>query len=299
MCAQTPQELEGFLQQCQLRVNAVLEKKFDVEYPSSNLKQAMTYAALGGGKRIRPALVYGSVLAVGGELAAGDAAACAVELIHSYSLVHDDLPSMDDDDLRRGRPTVHTAFNEATAILVGDALQSMAFEILSTAETVAPDKALKMIQQLSLAAGASGMVGGQYLDFEAVGTQPTLAELEILYSLKTGALIRTSVLLGGLSYPQTSRQQLTALKAYATQLGLAFQVQDDILDETSDTETLGKPQGSDRELNKPTYVSLLGVDGAQEKATELVKNASKALDEFSEAADTLRNLAAFIVSRAH
>jgi geranylgeranyl diphosphate synthase type II len=299
MSAQTPHELEAFLQQCQLRVNAVLEEKFNIEDPSHNLKQAMTYAVLGGGKRIRPTLVYGSVLAVGGNLAAGDAAACAVELIHSYSLVHDDLPSMDDDDLRRGRPTVHKAFDEATAILVGDALQSMAFEILSTAEAVKPDQALKMIQQLSQAAGTSGMVGGQYLDFQAVGTQPILAELEKIHNAKTGALIRASVLLGGLSCPQTSHQQLEALKEYATQLGLAFQVQDDILDETSDTETLGKPQGSDRELNKPTYVSLLGVDGAREKATELVKNAIKALGEFSEAADTLRNLAAFIVSRAH
>ena len=260
----------------------------------------MEYACLGGGKRIRPVLVYGSIQAVGGELEAADSAAAAVELIHSYSLAHDDLPAMDDDDLRRGRPTVHKAFNEATAILAGDALQSLAFQILSAEpQSLSHPMRLRMVLLLSQATGANGMVAGQSLDNEAVGVELSLAQMEQMHQLKTGALIKCSVLLGGMSHAQVSDAQLAALDQYATHIGLAFQVQDDILDETSDTHTLGKPQGSDRAQNKPTYVSLLGLDGARSKATALADAAIEALNGFSGQADPLRELASYVVKRLH
>ena len=300
MPAQTPQPLDQFLLDCQHRVNRILSEQVSGLAPSARLQQAMTYATLGGGKRVRPVLVYGSALAVGGGLDAADAAAGAVELIHSYSLVHDDLPAMDNDDLRRGQPTVHKAFDEATAILVGDGLQSLAFKLLSNATAGLDAIAqLKMVNILSDAAGGIGMVGGQTLDFEAVGKSLTLAELETMHKLKTGALIRASVLLGGLSHPATTAAQLQALENYAGCIGLAFQVRDDILDETSDTQTLGKPQGSDRASNKPTYVTLLGVEGARDKAAALSQEAIAALSEFPACADHLRALAAYIVSRLH
>lgn len=300
MTSDPTQALQSFLQQCGQRANGLLRQQIQAHTPSQRLRQAMEHAALGGGKRLRPVLVYGSALAVGGELAAADAAAGAVELIHNYSLVHDDLPAMDDDDLRRGLPTVHKAFDEATAILVGDALQSLAFRLLSQpSDQIEAPVQLRMIQILSEAAGEQGMVGGQALDFEAVGKALTLAELETMHKLKTGALIRASVLLGGLSHAGTTPAQLQALEEYALNIGLAFQVRDDILDETSDTVTLGKPQGSDRKSNKPTYVSLLGVDAAKAKATKLAERAVAALADFPREADRLRELASYIVSRLH
>lgn len=292
--------LESFLQQCQQRVNSNLAQHLSLNAPSERLKEAMEYACLGGGKRIRPVLVYGSVKAVGGDLEAADTAAAACELIHSYSLVHDDLPAMDDDDLRRGRPTVHKAFDEATAILVGDALQALAFQLLSAQpQALSHEIQLRRVLLLSQAAGAGGMVGGQSLDYEAVGTELNLEQLEKMHNLKTAALIKCSVLLGGLSHAQVTDSQLAALEKYAANIGLAFQVQDDILDETGDTKTLGKPQGSDRELNKPTYVSLLGLDGARSKASDLADDAIEALSEFSGEADSLRELAGYVVKRLH
>jgi geranylgeranyl diphosphate synthase, type II len=297
-------QLDEFLQQCRQRVNQRLAVALNAEIASATLLEAMRYACLGGGKRIRPVLAYGSALAVGGELAAADNAAAAIELIHSYSLVHDDLPAMDDDDLRRGKPTVHKAFDEATAILVGDALQSLAFQILS-ADPVAQENVLEarnrlaMVQLLSQSAGATGMVGGQSLDFEAVGLELNIQQLEQMHSLKTGALIRCAVLLGGLSCESTSDSQMTALAAYADNIGLAFQVQDDILDVTSDTSQLGKPQGSDSDKNKPTYVSVLGLDEATALANSLSDKAIAALQEFPASANPLRELAAFVVSRLH
>lgn len=300
MNSEKSQALDSFLEQCQQRVNNNLTQYLNLNIPSQRLKDAMEYACLGGGKRIRPVLAYGGVQAVGGELEAADAAAAACELIHSYSLVHDDLPAMDDDDLRRGRATVHKAFDEATAILVGDALQSLAFQILSEAnQSLSHEKQLARVQLLSHAAGASGMVGGQSLDFEAVGAQLDLQQLEQMHKLKTAALIKCAVLLGGMSHAQVTDSQLAALERYGTNIGLAFQVQDDILDETSDTKTMGKPQGSDRALNKPTYVSLLGLDGARGKAEELAQAAIGALDELSGAADPLRDLASYVVRRLH
>ena len=304
MSTSKPLQLDEFLQQCRQRVDARLDVALDAEIASSTLLEAMRYACLGGGKRIRPVLAYGSALAVGGELAAADNAAAAIELIHSYSLVHDDLPAMDDDDLRRGKPTLHKAYDEATAILVGDALQSLAFQILSAdpvtqKNVLGARNRLAMVQLLSQATGATGMVGGQSLDFEAVGLELNIQQLEQMHSLKTGALIRCAVLLGGLSCESTSDSQMTALAAYADNIGLAFQVQDDILDVVGDTSQLGKPQGSDSDKNKPTYVSVLGLDEAKALANSLSEKAIAALQEFPASADPLRELAAFVVSRLH
>ena len=300
MSSSKTKRLDAFLLQCQQRVDLRLSEKLNAEIISQSLKQAMQYACLGGGKRIRPVLTYGSVLAVGGDMAAADNAAAAVELIHSYSLVHDDLPAMDDDDLRRGKPTVHKAFDEATAILVGDALQSLAFQLLSSeVDAIPAHSRLAMVQLLSQASGATGMVGGQSLDFEAVGETLSLVQLEQMHKLKTGALIRCAVLLGTMSCQTASAAQMTALADYADNIGLAFQVQDYILDVTSDTSLLGKPQGSDSDKNKPTYVSLLGIDAAKELAAKLSENAVSALQGFSTSADPLRELAIYLSRRLH
>ncbi len=257
----------------------------------TRLHEAMRYAVLNGGKRIRPVLVYVAGTAVGAPLTALDHAACAVELIHAYSLVHDDLPCMDDDDLRRGKPTCHKAFDEATALLVGDALQSLAFQTLAQSHSV------EMINVLATAIGSRGMAGGQALDIEAVGKSLNLIELENLHIHKTGALIRASVKMGALAKPNLSSDILQALDHYAKCIGLAFQIQDDILDETTDTDTLGKPQGSDRAHNKPTYPSLLGLQGSRHMAEELIDNALNSLTIFDEAADPLRQLAHYIIDR--
>lgn len=258
----------------------------------------MRYACLDGGKRIRPVLVYASAQAAEANFDNCDAAACAVELIHSYSLVHDDLPAMDDDDLRRGKPSVHKAFDEATAILVGDALQALAFQCLSKQNNdLSADTKIRMTAQLAEAAGAFGMTGGQSLDLEASGTAIDLEQLESLHKLKTGALIKASVKLGALGAEKINESLISALENYADNIGLAFQVQDDIIDEISDTETLGKPQGSDRAQLKSTYVSLLGLEQAKLKAGELANNAIRALDGFPESANHLRDLAAYIVNR--
>lgn len=286
------------MQASRQRVNARLWAAIASDEGSAKLQEAMIHACADGGKRIRPLLAYASALAVGGSVEQADAAATAVELIHCYSLVHDDLPAMDDDDLRRGKPTVHKAFDEATAILVGDALQALAFELLcADGVGVSSEQRIDMIACLAFAAGARGMVGGQALDFQAVGEAQTLEQLEKMHSLKTGALIRAAVRLGALSHDQCSAEALASLDDYAAKLGLAFQVRDDILDEISDTATLGKPQGSDSGANKPTYLSLLGLDAARTKAEELAGEAIKALENFDEKAEPLRRLADYIVER--
>lgn len=274
------------------RVDAELARCLPVAtiHPT-RLHEAMRYAVLNGGKRIRPVLVYVAGTAVGAPLTALDHAACAVEFIHAYSLVHDDLPCMDDDDLRRGKPTCHKAFGEATALLVGDALQSLAFQVLTQSHSI------EMINVLATAIGSRGMAGGQALDIEATGKSLNLIELENLHIHKTGALIRASVKMGALANPDLSPDILQALDYYAKCIGLAFQIQDDILDETTDTETLGKPQGSDRAHNKPTYPSLLGLQGSRQMAEELIDNALNSLTIFDEAADPLRHLAHYIIDR--
>jgi len=270
--------------------------------PEAQLQEAMRYSVIGGGgKRVRPVLVYAAGKALNINEDQLDACACAVEIIHAYSLIHDDLPAMDDDDLRRGRPTCHKKYDEATAILAGDALQAFAFEILAadTALQTSPGNRIEMIKLLAQASGSIGMAGGQAIDLAAVGKALKLEELENMHLLKTGALIRASVLLGAMCSPNVQASKLEALDTYAHCVGLAFQIHDDVLDVTADTETLGKPQGSDMEQNKPTYPALLGLEGAQQRALELHERAIKALEVFDESADTLRKLSAYIIERGH
>ncbi len=224
-----------------------------------------------------------------------------MELIHAYSLVHDDLPAMDDDDLRRGKPTVHKAFDEATAILAGDALQSLAFELLSHAPMAGlePGHRLNMVEELARASGSRGMCGGQAIDIAAAGRELSLVELENMHIHKTGALLRASIKLGALCQAQHNSGALEQLDHFGKCIGLAFQIQDDILDITATTEELGKAQGADAARNKPTYPALLGLDGARERAAELYDQALESLRDFDERAQPLRDLAGFIVQRRH
>jgi farnesyl diphosphate synthase len=267
-----------------------------------HLHTAMRYAVLGGGKRIRPLLVFaaselGSIDRV--DVSLVNRAACAIEMIHTYSLVHDDLPCMDDDDLRRGRPTVHKAFDEATALLVGDALQTRAFEILSHPTNVDPQiglTQLRMIESLAYASGSKGMAGGQAIDLQNVGKKMDLPALEEMHAMKTGALLICSVQLGGIA-AQLPPASMALLNTYAKALGLAFQVVDDILDATADSATLGKTAGKDAAQDKPTYVTLKGLDYANKLATELKGRALDSLSEFGPQADALRHLAHLVVDR--
>jgi len=254
---------------------------------------------LGDGKRLRPALVYATGEAVGGPLAALDRPACAVEMIHAYSLVHDDLPAMDDDDLRRGQPTCHRAFDEATAILAGDALQALAFEMLAVDDAGAPlppEVRSAMVLALARAVGVDGMVGGQSLDLAAAGRELALAELEQVHRYKTGALLRVSVRLGALA-GGADAGLCERLDRYAAAIGLAFQVVDDVLDVTVDTATLGKSQGADIEQDKCTYPVLLGVEGARDYAWRMHDEGQVALDGLGAEFDILRQLATFVVER--
>ena len=284
------------------RANQALDQRLPAaDLHPGDLHQAMRYAVLGGGKRLRPILAYAAGVAVGAELDVLDAPACALECIHAYSLIHDDLPAMDDDDLRHGQPSCHKAYGEALAILAGDALQALAFQILAqdTSLNVPPAVRLRMLGVLIQAAGSRGMVGGQAIDLAAVGRMLTLAELENMHIHKTGALIRASVLLGALSQPAVDPILLERLDRYAKCIGLAFQIRDDILDEIGDAATLGKTPGADRVRNKPTYPALLGLDGAREHARILYDEARMALDTLGAEADPLRWIAAYIVERAY
>jgi len=276
----------------------------DAQALPMRLHEAMRYAVLGGGKRIRAALVYAA-----GEAATGgqplnaaqkkslDHCAAAVECIHAYSLVHDDMPCMDDDVLRRGQPTVHVAYDEATAMLVGDALQPLAFQALATMP-VAPALIVQAITKLAQAVGSQGMVGGQAIDCAHVGQLLDVDDLRTMHEMKTGALLRASVLLGGI-VSGASSQTRGHLRTYAQAVGLAFQVADDILDVTADTDTLGKTAGKDEAQNKPTYVSLMGLEAAQEFLQELVEQAQTALLPLGAGAKTLSMLAHFIAARDH
>ena len=271
----------------------------DAETAPERLHQAMRYVVLGGGKRLRPVLVHaaGAVFGVASEQLA--APAVAVELIHAYSLVHDDLPAMDDDDLRRGRPTCHKAFDEATAILAGDALQALAFQVLAE-DRASPDEVrLQRLQLLAEACGSRGMAGGQSLDLEAVGRLLDLDRLEAIHRLKTGALIRASVLLGALGNPELAATERAALDEYAAAVGLAFQIQDDILDVTTETATLGKTRGADLARGKPTYPALLGLEEAQALALTLAERAVDRLRPFGDRAGVLRWLADYVVRRGY
>ncbi|WP_394237743.1 (2E,6E)-farnesyl diphosphate synthase [Pseudomonas anguilliseptica] len=292
--------IAAYQSSCQCRVDAALENLLSSPRPElERLYAAMRYSLFNGGKRVRPLLAYAACEALGGEPERANAAACAVELIHAYSLVHDDLPAMDDDDLRRGQPTTHIAFDEACAILAGDGLQSLAFEVLSDATHNPHDAELRlaMLSTLARAAGPAGMVGGQAIDLGSVGQTLDQNALEIMHRHKTGALIEASVQLGALASGKADDHALKALHTYARAVGLAFQVQDDILDVESDTATLGKTQGKDQAHDKPTYPALLGLDAAKAYALELRDQALHALRPFDQAAEPLRDLARYIVER--
>lgn len=292
--------IASYQAQSQQRVNAALEGLFAAPGPElDRLYEAMRYSVMNGGKRVRPLLAYAACEALGGRTEDANGAACAVELIHAYSLVHDDLPAMDDDDLRRGQPTTHKAFDEACAILAGDGLQSLAFTALLDPALTSRDAEtrLSMVRALAQAAGPAGMVGGQAIDLGSVGLKLDQAALEYMHRHKTGALIEASVRLGALASGNADPQRLDALQTYARAVGLAFQVQDDILDVESDTATLGKRQGADIARDKPTYPALLGLEAAKSYALELRDQALNALSEFSDTAEPLRQLACYIVER--
>jgi len=294
--------LAGLMQLGRERVEQVLERWLpDAGTSPPRLHEAMRYAALAGGKRVRPILVYGTGLALGLPATGLDGPACAVELIHAYSLVHDDLPAMDDDDLRRGRPTCHRAYDEATALLVGDSLQTLAFYVLAHDDTIPCDATarLRMVETLALASGSRGMAGGQAIDLAGVGQRLDLAQLENMHIHKTGALIRASVRLGVLCADGIDDAVADGLDHYAKCIGLAFQIRDDILDIEGDTATLGKPRGSDAAQEKPTYPALLGLAESKRLAAELCADALASLDRLDERAAPLRQLATYIVARSY
>lgn len=282
------------------RIERVLDRWLPpAEKIPQRLHEAMRYAVLGGGKRLRPLLIYATGEALGLPPERLDGPAAAVEIIHAYSLIHDDLPAMDDDELRRGRPTCHIAYDEATAILAGDALQVLAFQILSedAAMAVNPAARVEMLKSVAVASGSAGMAGGQALDLAAAGRRLDLAELELMHIHKTGALIRASVLLAAQSAVGLDAGKLAALDRYAKCIGLAFQIQDDILDVEGETETLGKTAGADSARNKPTYPSILGLERSKQRAAELRDEAVQALAALGEASAPLKWLAEYIISR--
>jgi farnesyl diphosphate synthase len=294
--------LPEFLAHTRARVESALDQRL----PPANteprrLHAAMRYGTLGGGKRLRAALVCATGEALGVQSDVLDVPACALELIHAYSLVHDDLPAMDNDDLRRGKPTCHKAFDEATAILAGDALQTLAFELLARDPALAIDSTqrLAMLAQLAQASGSTGMAGGQAIDLDAVGKPMALAELADMHARKTGALIRAAVALGALSAPNIDAARLAQLDAYARAIGLAFQITDDILDVEGDTATLGKPQGSDQKHAKPTYPALLGLERARALAREQHAAALESLRSLGDNGQLLGEIADFILDRTH
>lgn len=291
-------QLSTILTEHRERVQAAL----DTLLPPTNrqpqrLHEAMRYAVLNGGKRVRASLVYMTARAVGAADAELDLPAAAVELIHAYSLVHDDLPAMDNDDLRRGVPTCHIAFDEATALLAGDALQTFAFELLTRVQ--APARAAAMVAALTRASGAAGMAGGQAIDLESVGKQIGIDALQNMHELKTGALIRGAIRLGALAADDVNAETFDALDRYGHRIGLAFQIQDDILDVEGDTATLGKRQGADQALDKPTYPALMGLDPARALARQMHDEAVEALAGLGSSADSLRWLSAYIIERSH
>ena len=266
----------------------------------TRLHDAMRYATLSGGKRVRPMLAFAAGLVSRADPERVTIAAAAVEMIHAYSLAHDDLPCMDNDTLRRGKPTCHVEFNEATALLAGDALQALAFELMTSHRLAdSHETQIRMLQLLSRACGSHGMAGGQAIDLASVGKPLTLPELEYMHFLKTGALIRASVMLGAYCGEPMSDADMAHLDRYGKLVGLAFQVVDDILDCESNTEKLGKTAGKDQDANKPTYVSLMGLLPAKRFAAELLRDSADAVSVFGERADRLRQLAKFIVERQH
>ena len=295
-------ELTDYLATCSQRV----ESFFDTHLPSKDqapttLHGAIRYSAMNGGKRIRPALVYATGEALGINPSEIDCIAGAIELMHSYSLIHDDLPAMDDDDLRRGKPTCHRAYDEATAILAGDAMQALAFSLLTNLSINGPDAATrsKLTNQLAHAVGSLGMAGGQAMDLAAVDKHISIEALEYIHRQKTGCLIRACIDMTQTCCTALTQQQRASLLQFGEHLGIAFQIRDDILDVISDTDTLGKPQGSDSDQNKPTYVSILGIEESERRCNGFYQQALNCLDNLNSSTKWLRILAEHIVCRKH
>jgi geranylgeranyl pyrophosphate synthase len=295
MSAELDQRLKSYTQQVDAQLEQILPPAYG---PASKLYKAMRYSVFNGGKRVRPALCFAAAEAIGTSNDNTAKVAAAVEMIHAYSLVHDDLPAMDDDDLRRGVPTCHIEFDEATAILAGDGLQSLAFKQLTKLADLPASINLQLIAILSDLAGCNGMVSGQAVDLASTGKQLSADELNYMHNHKTGALIEASVVMGALATNKASDTQIEALQQFARAIGLAFQIQDDILDIESSTEQLGKSQGSDSANDKATYTSILGVEKARSEADRLYQISIDVLSIFSDSADSLRALAKFIVHRS-
>jgi farnesyl diphosphate synthase len=293
----TEPSFEGWMKSIQTEMEVTLVKFLPpATQKPARLHEAMQYAVLDGGKRVRPLLVYAAGALFDADAAELARAAAAVEMVHAYSLVHDDMPCMDDDALRRGKPTVHVQYDEACALLVGDALQAQAFEVLSQGRLDAT-RQLAMVRVLAKASGSLGMCGGQAIDLASVGLSLSLQDLEQMHTLKTGALLRAAVLLGALAGKSLSADEVAALDQYSSAVGLAFQVVDDVLDATADSATLGKTAGKDAADNKPTYVSILGLEQSRDLAEKLRIDAHRALEQFGDKARRLRELADLIVQR--
>ncbi len=295
-----PDAFNHWLQRAQAQAELCLERVLPAaDTAPQRLHQAMRYVSLGGGKRVRPLLVFAAAQLGQAHAAMLAQAVAAVELIHVYSLVHDDMPEMDNDSLRRGKPTCHVQYDQATALLAGDALQTLAFDVLSREVGWDAARQLRMLHTLAQASGSLGMAGGQAIDLANVGQALDQTALQQMHSLKTGALIRAAVALGGLCCADVSDAGLRQLDVYAVKLGLAFQVIDDVLDCEQDTATLGKTAGKDAQNDKPTYVGFMGLAAARAYAEQLVAEARQALDGLDERADALRALADFVVARRH
>ena len=295
-----PNTLKDLLISYGNQVDAQLEQILpQPQGPAEALFAAMRYSVFNGGKRLRPALCFAAAEAVAATDANTARVAAALEMIHAYSLIHDDLPAMDDDDLRRGKPTCHIQFGEATAILAGDGLQSLAFQQLTELQNIPADHMVRLLSMLASYSGCQGMVAGQAIDLAATGQGLNLGQLKTMHRHKTGALIEASVLMGAIATGAATEQQLAVLKQFAADIGLAFQIQDDILDVESSTEQLGKQQGSDAINQKSTYSSIMGLEEARTEATKLYQQSVASLDIFAERADPLRQLASFIVNRAY
>lgn len=283
---------------------ARVDDKLEAALPAASeepkrLHDAMRYAVFNGGKRVRPLLVYAAGECLGLDPAVLDAPAAAIELIHAFSLVHDDLPAMDDDDLRRGKPTLHRRFDEATAILAADALQPLAFSVLAGMRDVAPATRVRLIALLADACGSTGMTGGQSMDLAAEGRVLTAEQIETMYALKTGALIHAAVVSAALLRDDLSTDRASAIDAFGRTIGIAFQIRDDILDVEGETRVIGKQAGADQRLGKATYPGLVGIDEARARCDSLLRSALEQLDDFGDAADSLRWLARFIVERGN
>lgn len=293
------QSNEALIQELLERTQSALQQQLDSGDIPDRLREAMAYSLFAGGKRIRALLVYAAGMLAGAKIEALDTTAAALECIHTYSLIHDDLPAMDDDELRRGSPTNHIQFDEATAILAGDGLQTLAFEAISNCRHLDDAQARKISQLLATSAGPSGMVGGQMLDIESTNISLNLATLENVHRRKTGALIRAAVLCGAHCGHALSASDEQKFNNYATSIGLAFQIVDDVLDIESSTEELGKPRGSDPELGKSTYPSLIGIEESKIRAKKLLQEAIASIDSIGDNNGLLKHLAEKIVSRSH